>query len=242
MPSILSPDRLHVVLVSTRNPLNIGAAARAMSNFGFRHLRVVTPFDPAFREARSAVGASTLLKNAKECASVAEAVADCGLVVGTTAARNRELHHPLLPLGSGARIIRKRLATGRVALLFGSEKRGLSNSDLSHCNWLLTISTSEQNFSMNLGQAVAVCLYELSRNSPPAVPAQKTKRAMSRDFERMTELLLGCMEASGYLKRRPIADVEERIRRMVRRLDLPARDTVAWVGILRQILWKLQTF
>src|ERR1700737_264951 len=88
-------DRLRVVLVSTRNPLNIGAAARAMSNFGFMHLRVVNPYEAAFREARSAVGASALLASAQEYTKVAEAVADCTVVVGTTAGPHRELQHPL---------------------------------------------------------------------------------------------------------------------------------------------------
>ena len=114
-------DNLRVVLVSTRNPLNIGAAARAMSNFGFRRLRVVNPYAPAFREARSAVGASSVLADAEKYTSVAEAVADCTLVVGTTAVRHRQLHHPLRRLEDGARLIRKRLGTSRVALLFGSE-------------------------------------------------------------------------------------------------------------------------
>ena len=79
--------QLRVVLVAPRNPLNIGAAARAMSNFGFLHLRVVNPYDVAFREARSAVGASEVLANAEEYKSLAEAIADCTLVVGTTAVR-----------------------------------------------------------------------------------------------------------------------------------------------------------
>src|SRR5271154_5354909 len=130
-------DRLSIVLVSTRNPLNIGAAARAMSNFGFLHLRVVNPYEAAFREARSAVGASTVLSRAEEFASVAEAVADCTLVVGATAVGHRELQHPARPLEAAARVIRKRLRSCRVALLFGSEKVGLSNRDLSHCHWLL---------------------------------------------------------------------------------------------------------
>ena len=130
-------DRLRVVLVATRNPLNIGAAARAMSNFGFLRLRVVIPYEAAFREARSAVGASALLSNAEEYKSVAEAVADCTLVVGTTAVRHRELQHPLRRLEYGARLIRKQLGSNRVALLFGSEKFGLSNQDLSHCHWLV---------------------------------------------------------------------------------------------------------
>ncbi|HKR94705.1 MAG TPA: RNA methyltransferase, partial [Candidatus Angelobacter sp.] len=141
MPKTSEFDQLCVVLVSTRNPLNIGAAARAMSNLGFSRLRVVNPYEASFREARSAVGAAPLLKNAEEYKTVAEAVADCSLVIGTTAAHNRELHQPLKLLPQAAPMIRKRLKSGRVALLFGSEKRGLSNADLSHCHWLLHIPT-----------------------------------------------------------------------------------------------------
>src|SRR4051794_19268794 len=92
-------------MVSTRNPLNIGAAARAMANFGFSRMRVVNPYDVAFREARSAVGAAPLLQTAEECGSVAEAVADCELVVGTTSVGHRELQHPLRRLEYGARLI-----------------------------------------------------------------------------------------------------------------------------------------
>jgi TrmH family RNA methyltransferase len=233
-------ERLRVVLVSTRNPLNIGAGARAMSNFGFLSLRVVNPYYAAFREARSAVGAARVLTRAKIYESVAEAVADCALVVGTTAGCDRELQHPLRRLEHGSRIIRKQLTSGRVALLFGSEKRGLSNADMSHCHWLMRIPTSEQNFSMNLGQAVAVCLYELVRDSKASSTAKKLKMANAGEIERITSVLLEAMRVSGYLKRRPIADVDERIRRMVLRLRLPARDTILWLGILRQILWKMR--
>ena len=80
---------LRIVLVSPRNPLNIGAAARAMSNFGFLDLRLVNPYDVAFREARSAVKAQVVMENAQVFGTIAEAVADCGLVVGTTSISNR---------------------------------------------------------------------------------------------------------------------------------------------------------
>ena len=233
-------DRLRVVLVSTRNPLNIGAAARAMSNFGVSRLRLVNPFDPAFREATSAVGASDLLARAEIYSSVAEAVADCTLVVGTTAVRNRDLHHPLRRLEYGGRLIRKRLASGSVAILFGSEKFGLSNEDLSHCKWLIRIPTGENNISMNLGQAVAVCLYELIRDSKAAVQPEKRKLASAGEVERITEVLLDALHASGYLERRHINDAEDRIRRLVRRLDFPEGDSEAWLGMLRQIVWKLR--
>ena len=80
-------------MVATRNPVNLGAAARAMANFGFPRLRVVNPYEVAFREARSAVGAAPLLRQAEEYGGLADAVADCRLVVGTTSVGHRELQH-----------------------------------------------------------------------------------------------------------------------------------------------------
>lgn len=233
-------ERLRVVLVATRNPLNLGAAARAMSNFGFLRLRVVNPYQVAFREARSATDAAPLLAHAEEYQSVAEAVADCTLVAGTTAGRSRELHHPLRRLEEGARLIRRRLRSGRVALLFGSEKRGLSNQDLSHCHWLLRIPTREEHASMNLGQAVAVCLYELARETRSPRGSEKVKAAAAGEVERLTGLLLESLAASGYLKPRSGAATREKVRRLVRRLQLPASEAEVWLGMLRQIAWKLR--
>ena len=239
MPASLKNDRLVIVLVAPRNPLNIGAAARAVSNFGFSRLRVVNPYHPAFREARSAVGGSKVLAAAEEFPSVAEAVADCALVVGTTAVGSRTLQHPLHRLEHGARAMRKRMAKGRVALLFGSEKRGLSNADFSHCHWLLHIPTSQDNISMNLGQAVAVCLYELARDPRASKQADASAPASSGDVERMTTMLFDALYASGFLIRKPTSDAEERVRRLVRRLKLSQRDMPSWLGILHQIVWKL---
>src|SRR5712664_1830508 len=247
LPSLCQLDNLRVVLVNPRNPLNIGAAARAMSNFGFFHLRVVNPYELAFREARSAVGATPLLARAEEFKTVAEAVEDCTLVVGTTAVGQRQLEHPVRRLDQAARFLRKTLAGNRVALLFGSEKRGLSNEDLSYCHWLLRIPTQEEHRSMNLGQAVAVCLYELARDLQAVMKPEKHVPATAADLERLTALLLDALRASGYLKsglggsqkRRPAAPTEEKIRRLVRRLHLSATDAELTLGILRQIFWKL---
>lgn len=245
------PQNLQIVLVATRNPLNIGAAARAMSNFGFSSLRVVNPYEAAWREAKSAVGTSRLLAKAAEFPSVAEAVADCTIVVGTTAVRNRNLHHPVRRLDEAVRVIRRTIANGeRVALLFGSEKRGLTNEDFSHCDWLLRIPTREENISMNLGQAVAVCLYELARTSarrrtPKMIRVARRDerdeaRAAAADVERIREALFDAMRLSGYLTRHPTADAEERLRRLVRRMNLPSSDVPAWLSILRQIARKLE--
>jgi TrmH family RNA methyltransferase len=237
-------DNLRVVLVSTRNPLNIGAVARAMSNFGFSKLRVVNPYDPSFREAKSAVGAAPLVASAEEFSSVADAVADCTLVVGTTAAHNRELQHPLYLLNEAAPKIQSELVSGQVALLFGSEKRGLSNHDLSHCHWLLKIPTRDEHSSMNLGQAVAVCLYALAT---PHVPkegrygAPEVQGAPGLDLDLITSTLLEALKISGYLKPRAGAATEEKIRRLVRRLGLSSDDAETWLGMLRQVIWKMKS-
>ena len=232
-------DRVCVVLVRARNPSNIGAVARAMHDFGFRTLRVVNEFPVPFEAAKSAVDASAVMASAVSYTSVAEAVGDCTLVVGTSAFRGRELFHPLRRLEYGGRLIRKHLAGGRVALLFGSEKYGLSNDDLSYCDWLMRIPTGEENVSMNLGQAVAVCLYELVRgNVKPAVApqARKAKLASSQEVERVIAVLLEALHHSGYVN--PAASTDDKVRRLVRRLHLPERDAQVWVGIFRQILWK----
>jgi tRNA/rRNA methyltransferase len=232
-------DNLRVVLVGTRNPLNMGAAARAMSNFGAQRLRVVNPYQVAFREARSAVDAAELLSNAEEFRSVADAVEDCQLVVGTTAAGRRELRHQLLRLEEGAPAIRRRLTAGPVALLFGSEKVGLSNVDLSHCDWLMRIPTRAQHGSMNLGQAVAVCLYELVRAGKTPRDQNQTTSAKAAEMEMITQLLFGVLRSSGYVKPRLVASTEENVRRMVRRMRLNSNDAEVWLGMLRQIAWKL---
>jgi TrmH family RNA methyltransferase len=233
-------DNLRVVLVAVRNPLNIGAAARAMSNFGFTRLSVVNPYQVAFREARSAVNASELLTQAEEFATVEEAIADCKLVVGTTAVRHRELHHPLKALKDGAPLIRKSLRASPVALLFGSERFGLSNDDLSHCHWLMHIPTRDDHISMNLGQAVAVCLYELAREAKFPKSKVREDSAAARELDRMTELLVETLLKSEFMQPRTAKSSEEKLRRMVRRLNLRPGDAELWLGILRQILWKFE--
>ncbi len=233
------------MLVDARNPLNIGAAARAMSNFGFHRLRVVTPFEKAFREARSAVGAASVLASAEEYENLGEAVADCSLVVGTTAIGPRELQHSVHRLEAGAPLIREHLASGSCALLFGSEKYGLSNTDLSHCNWLLHIPTREEHLSMNLGQAVAVCLYELARDraalpTPAFTRPFKGNPASAAEIERVREVLFEALRASGYPKLNDSASFEAAVRRFVRRLHLQEGDAEFLLGILRQMIWKMK--
>jgi TrmH family RNA methyltransferase len=305
------PDihRICVVLVSTRNPLNIGAAARAMSNFGVRNLRLVKPFEPGFREARSAVGAAATLQDARIFPSVAEAVADCTLVIGTTGGRDRHLDKSLRRIQDAAPLVEKETARGNVAILFGSEKRGLSNDDLSYCHWTMHIPTAPDHVSMNLGQAVAVSLYEitrapalpelasqqssslseqsssLSQQSSSRLPASfqadashhplpiatehnaalpsseiatlldsgnpeldhqraaapdNSRLATSEGSERLAASLLQALSISGYVKPGTDAAVEDRVRRLVRRMRLTSDDADLVQGMVKQILWKLR--
>jgi TrmH family RNA methyltransferase len=255
--------RICVVLVRARNPANIGAVARAMHDFGFSRLRVVNEFAVPFEAAKSAVDASAVMENATIYTSVAEAIGDCTLVVGTTAVGERDLQHSLLPLAEAAPLVhaelRRKQATmeeataspAQVAIVFGSEKTGLSNEELSHCNWLLTIPmhlhAGLRHPSMNLGQAVAVCLYELVRDSPS--DASKTVIDWARmnsaeavdaaTQERMTALLIEVMEKTEYTRRHAANSATDHVRRLVRRMGAGQGEAPVWIGVLRQILWKL---
>jgi TrmH family RNA methyltransferase len=244
-----------VILVRTRNPLNLGAAARAMSNFGFLKMRVVEPYDVAFRAARSAVGGAPVLAAAKEFPTLAAAVADCAFVVGTTAIRHRAPQQTIYPLADAMTLIRRRLRLDKVALLFGNEKSGLSNEDLAHCHALLHIPTRERNLSMNLGQAVAVCLYELSRQLSRTVGTTKSgakarllkskvieeaRPATSGEVERLTAAIFDTLQRTGYVKSSTEPSVEANLRRMLRRQKLTIADTQTWLGMIRQIRWKLR--
>jgi TrmH family RNA methyltransferase len=244
----LELDQIVVVLVRARNPNNIGAVARAMHDFGFRTLRLVNDYTVPFKTARSAVDASAVLTGATTFASVAEAVADCMLVVGTTAVGERALQHPLHALPEAAEVIRNDMAGaeqgGRAAILFGSEKTGLSNEELSYCNWLLTIPMQPhediRHPSMNLGQAVAVCLYELVQQKSAPAETPPPAAAQAGEVERMTLLLTQVLEQTGYTKRHPANCDDAQIRRLVLRMGVAASDAPVWMGILRQVLWKLR--
>jgi tRNA/rRNA methyltransferase len=132
---------------------------------------------------------------------------------------------------------------GRVALLFGSEKTGLSNDELSHCNWLLTVPMHQRegarHLSMNLGQAVAVCLYELVRKAPTSRVAGSEAAATAAQFERVAALLSELLERSGYAWRHAANSEPAQVRRLVRRIGANAVDAPVWMGILRHMLRRL---
>ena len=232
-------DNLRIVLVSARNSLNIGAAARAMYNFGFADLWCVSPYEAAFRSARSAAGASSVLARARVTDSLAEAVGPAELVVGTTGLEGRRQRHVRRILPVGADAIRTHLGTRKAALVFGSEKFGLSNDDLSHCDWVLSIGTSEECPSMNLGQAVAVCCYEIARNAAPRSQLQTPRGVSAGVRERILEILLPILRLSGFLHPDGAETQTRKLRRFVGRLRLAPEDARMLQAILRQVDWRL---
>lgn len=231
------------MLVRARNPNNIGAVARAMHDFGFSDLRIVNEYSVSFETAKSAVDASEVIAGARVFGTVAEAVADCTMVAATTAVGERALEHPLHAIVEAAVLLKAECAQpdGRVAILFGSEKTGLSNDELSHASFLVTIPMFEhedvRHPSMNLGQAAAVCLYELVRSEGVHAGIGVREAAKAVEVERVASLLGEVLEESGYRRKHAQAD-EEEVRRLVIRMGLKAADVPVWMGILRQMLWK----
>jgi tRNA/rRNA methyltransferase len=142
----------------------------------------------------------------------------------------------------GARLMRRAAVSQPVALLFGSEKFGLSNDEISHCHWLTRVGTVDQEHSMNLGQAVAVCLYELVRKPVAARAVPEPRRpATAAENEQVTAMLLDALRRSGYVNPVTEGSTDDKVRRLVRRLRLSAHDAPVVMGMLRQILWKVGT-
>jgi len=242
-------DRISVVLVSPRNPLNIGAVARAMANFGFSHLTVVDPYEPHWREARSAVGAPELLANACEVTSLREAVRDSTLVLGTGTLTHRKPEQPVVRLDQLAPHIMHELEqpATRIALVFGPEKHGLTREDLSFCHHLVEIPTDPCQPSMNLGQAAAVCLYEIAVRSGIIAEAAAhsklagTARPTSGNLDVLASLIHQVMLASNYSPANMQAANQHDLRLMLRRLNLNPADQRRTLGLFRRIFRRLDS-
>jgi TrmH family RNA methyltransferase len=228
-PEIQNPGtRWRIVLVRPRNPLNIGAAARAMANFGLSDLVVVEPYGPAWQETRSAVGAEDIIRSARATSCLADALDGIALVVGTTSGQRRKLDRELMGLERLSELVH-RTQNGRAALLFGSEKTGLSNEQFSFCHALLRIRTVARCPSMNLGQAVAVCCYELARNSRKDVfagapkgqspPSRTTLSPLTKDDLGREPEAGGFIRAPSQVTLASIQSLEHLFERAVRVLD-----------------------
>jgi tRNA/rRNA methyltransferase len=234
-----------VVLVRPRNPLNIGAAARALANFGLLEMGVVAPFEPTWDEVRqSAVGGDTVIASARAVPHLSDILSDSTVVIGTTTGSRRILFREILPLSELAPWLRRRKASGRAALLFGSEKTGLSNEDMSRCHALVRIPTVPDCPSMNLGQAVAVCAYELTRSGiitvrPPDVTVHRSEPANQQALDHIFEHAVTVLDALGYFHPKSRAAMLLKLRRMLLDLNLTCNDVRVLGGVLSQVGWKL---
>jgi TrmH family RNA methyltransferase len=240
-----------------------------MANFGFSHLTVVAPYEPHWREAKSAVGAESLLQNASCTQTLGEAISGCTLVLGTGTLTHRKPEQPVAPLPLLAPFLRNR---GRTALVFGPEKRGLTRDDLAICHALVEIPTDSRQPSMNLGQAVAVCLYELAApretSQTPVTPGSrslafgdagslgapgplhlgtrdcsavsKPKPATSADLDLLAGLIGQTMSAINYSPSAMRNPNRHDLQLLLRRLALTHSDARRILGLFRKILWRIQ--
>jgi TrmH family RNA methyltransferase len=234
-----------IVLVRPRNPLNIGAAARAMANFGFDDLVVVAPFDLVWREARSAVGAGHVLKSARVADHLPEAIGDCSFVVGTTTGSRRNLDRDPVPLTELTSAPLKIPARARAAVLFGSEKTGLLNDHLSYCHLLVRMPTTSGCPSMNLGQSVAVCCFELARAAgfPHAAAAGRVHSSLPANIQSLDHLLdraSRLLDHAGYFKPKGKQAQVLKLRRLLLDLGLSNHDVRVLGGVLAQLEWKME--
>lgn len=231
-------DRIRIVLVSTSHPGNIGAAARAMKIMGLSRLYLVAP-RTAFPHQKStwrAVGAADLLEQAIVVDQLEDAIADCGLVVGTSA-RERRIPWPVADArAAAARVIEAAQGDNQVAIVFGREDRGLSNDELRRCHFHLSIPTSEQYSALNLAAAVQVVCYELQMASREQQPDRESGRGVSYasadDMERLIAHYESVMTALDFYD----PDNPKQLMTRLRRLFMRARLDRMEVNILRGIL------
>lgn len=230
---------VRIVLVEPNHPGNIGAVARAMKNMGLHELHLVRPkFFPNPDATARASGADDVLEAARVHEDFADAIADCGLVVGTSA-RQRHLPFELVePRECAPRIVQAG-RSGAAAVVFGSERIGLTNVELARCNLLATIPTAPDYSSLNLAMAVQVFAYELwlaARPSAPATAPLEVPLASAAEMTRLYEHFEQVLEYIDFRDRTGGGHLMARIRRLFNRAVLDQNE----VNILRGVLTAVQ--
>jgi tRNA (cytidine32/uridine32-2'-O)-methyltransferase len=230
-------SRIRIVLVGTTHPGNIGAAARAMKVMGLARLYLVAPEAkfPSARATAMATSGDDLLQKAVVVDDLVEAIAGCGLVMGTTA-RLRSLPLPVMDPRTAADRVKSEAAGHEVAIVFGRENSGLTNEETRLCHHLINIPTSEEYHSLNLAQAVQVVVYELhmallddlpGETEPPDWVPEPPER-MEFYFQRLEQTL----REIGFLN----PDQPKRLMQRLRRLYQRARPDENELNILNGIL------
>jgi len=230
---------IRVVLVDPAHPGNIGAVARAMKNMGLMELHLVRPKAFPHEEATArASGADDVLAAARIHGEFADAIADCGLVVGTSS-RHRYLSLDLVEPRECARQVAQAMQVGNVAMVFGSERFGLTNDELARCNLMVTIPTAGDYASLNLAMAVQVISYEIllaTRSGAPALPAPEVPYATADEMTRLYEHVERVLEEIDFRDRTGGGYLMARIRRLFNRAHLDQNE----MNILRGVLTAVQ--
>ncbi len=235
-----------MILVRPQMGENIGAAARAMWNFGLDRMRVVAPRDgwPNERAVAMASGAGRLLDQAGLFDSTADAIADCNYVFATTA-RHRGLTKPIMTPERAMQYTRGLLEQGqKVGILFGPERAGLENDDVARANAIISVPVNPSFSSLNLGQSVLLVAYEWRRQVEQVVPEVmemvKTEFAEGLEIEKLGDHFEERLEAAGFFFPEAKADrMKLALRNMWARLPLTRADVQTLHGMLRQLVrWK----
>lgn len=230
---------IRIVLVDPAHPGNIGAAARAMKNMGLNELHLVRPrYFPNSEATARASGAEDVLDAARVHEQLDEAIADCGLVVGTSA-RSRHLAFELIEPRECAQQVAAYAQTNSVAIVFGSERIGLTNAELARCNLVVTIPTHPQYSSLNLAMAVQVMAYEIWLQIRPGAPAQRkpdVPLASAAEMARLYEHIEQVLDYIDFRDRTGGGHLMARIRRLFNRARLDQNE----MNILRGILTAVQ--
>jgi len=229
-------QNIRIVMIGTTHPGNVGAAARAMLNMGIERLTLVDPQCSVGEIAYSrASGATHVLANRQTCAGLRDAIADCSLVIATTA-RRRSLAWPELDPGEMVEQIFALDDSSQVALVFGREHSGLSNEELQMCNRMVCIPSNPDFSSLNLASAIQVLCYEIYRHQfsrPVAAPVDGEEAlAASAEVESLFDHLQRVMLDSGFLNPQQPGLIMQRLRRLYLRAQLSRNE----VNILRGIL------
>ncbi|WP_422462249.1 RNA methyltransferase [Endozoicomonas sp. ALB115] len=244
IPAVLDnfSENISIVLVNPSHPGNIGAAARAMKTMGLSQLCLVAPDEfPSGTATALASGADDILRNARVCATLDEALADCQFVVGTSA-RVRGVSLPLVDPRACARSIIDEAVIHKVALIFGREDKGLTNDQLRRCHLQVHIPTNEEFSSLNLGAAVQVLCYELrmmqllSADALEMPEPRSHELANMEDMERYYDHLYQVLLEIGFLDH----SSHEKIMAKLRRLYGRVRPDRVELSILRGVLSETQ--
>ena len=233
-------DNLSVVLVATRHPGNIGSAARAMKNMGVRDLILVAPETSLSEESwRLAGKASDVLERIQIFKTLDEAVHSMHLLVAATSARERRLSQTVLTPRQAATEIRPRLKESKVALLFGSERSGLSDELLARCQFLISIPTAGSHPVLNLSQAILLCCYEIFLSETSNLKALPQSVSQG-EREALYQQIQAALIQIGFLSSTNPQPVMKAIRSFWGGASMTSRDLRILRGIMSHMDWYVR--